>query len=173
MVDSGWSCGGRGGDVGHTVLTEGGGGPNSSTTSGKGTVFSSRGAEFFNDFIHEAGLTEVKRGGLKFTRMSADGSKLSKLDRFLVTPNLILVLPKLHSDHSPLLLRGSSLDFGPTYFKFFNSWLGDPSLTSLVVANWSWIPRGRNPFTVVFGKAQTFETPHQVLESGGIFRQER
>ena len=97
----------------------------------KGTIFSFPGASLFNDFIHDSNLIEVRSGGRKFTRMSADCRKLSKLDRFLVSPNFfslwpnpsVEILPKLHSDHSPLYFKVSVEDFGRTYFKFFNSWL--------------------------------------------------
>ena len=38
----------------------------------------------FNDFINETRLIEIPMGGRKYTRISVDGLKFSKLDRFLL-----------------------------------------------------------------------------------------
>ncbi|GKA53023.1 RNA-directed DNA polymerase, eukaryota [Tanacetum coccineum] len=43
----------------------------------------------FNDFINEARLVEIPMGGRKFTRVSDDGMKFSKLDRFLMNEEFI------------------------------------------------------------------------------------
>ena len=42
----------------------------------KGQLSLLRGLVFFNDFIHDANLIEVKSSGRRFTRMSSDGLKL-------------------------------------------------------------------------------------------------
>nr|KAJ0221738.1 hypothetical protein LSAT_V11C200067050 [Lactuca sativa] len=73
-------------------------------------------------------------GGRRFTYMNSTGDKHSKLDRFLVSlnaidawPNLnVTAMPRVHSDHCAILLSASQLDFGPTPFKLYNSWLKDP-----------------------------------------------
>ncbi|KVI03148.1 Endonuclease/exonuclease/phosphatase [Cynara cardunculus var. scolymus] len=82
----------------------------------KGSTFSFLGASRFNDFIRDSGLMEVRSGGTKFTRMSADGAKHSKLD------------------------RSDLVNFEPTYFKFFNSWLGHPEFNHLVLDLWNSSP---------------------------------
>ncbi|KAJ9553128.1 hypothetical protein OSB04_017173 [Centaurea solstitialis] len=46
-----------------------------------------RGMDDFNGFIEEGGLLEIPLAGRKFTRISDDGMKFSKLDRFLMTTN--------------------------------------------------------------------------------------
>ena len=51
----------------------------------KGSKFSYTGVALFNDFINMADLSEVTSGGRKYTRMSADRVKHSKLDRFFVS----------------------------------------------------------------------------------------
>ncbi|GJX53578.1 RNA-directed DNA polymerase, eukaryota, reverse transcriptase zinc-binding domain protein [Tanacetum coccineum] len=63
--------------------------------------------------------------------MNKAGTKLSKLDRFLILeevfealPNvLVTAIDRLWSDHNPILLHVSKSDFGPTPFKLFHSWL--------------------------------------------------
>ncbi|KAD7477694.1 hypothetical protein E3N88_00830 [Mikania micrantha] len=97
----------------------------------RNSEFDHRGARDFNAFIFEAGLHEYRMGGLKFTYMSPDGSKCSKIDRVLVCdrfyhrwPDAVLTAhPRLWSDHSPLTLSTGSMDFGPPPFKFYSSWL--------------------------------------------------
>lgn len=85
----------------------------------------------FNNFIHEAGLTDLSMGGRRFTYMRDDDLKLSKLDRFLVCSNFLTAQPHSSvkafpyefSDHSPIILSSSQTDFGPPLFRFFNSWM--------------------------------------------------
>ncbi|KAJ9564376.1 hypothetical protein OSB04_000342 [Centaurea solstitialis] len=110
----------------------------------KGSKFDSRGANCFNDFIVAANLTDLRLGGRKFTWMNADCTKLSKLDRFLVNSDFnslwpeanALALPRVFSDHCPILLETRTCDFGPIPFKFFNSWLLNPELENLVKEKW-------------------------------------
>ncbi|GJR51532.1 reverse transcriptase domain-containing protein [Tanacetum coccineum] len=69
--------------------------------------------EDFNNFINITRLVEILLGGQKFTRISDDGLKFSKLDRFLVSKgfknkwdNLSMVaLDKKLSDHCPIVLK--------------------------------------------------------------------
>lgn len=59
---------------------------------------------------------------------SPGGLKLSKLDRFLVSHDLLEIysdlivvdLDRYFADHCPILLKTTKLDFGPTPFRFFN-----------------------------------------------------
>lgn len=70
-------------------------------------------ASDFNDFTRELQLNEIPLGGRKFTRISDDGLKFSKLDRFLVTDEFKrkrgnLVRPALEHkwpDHHPIGLK--------------------------------------------------------------------
>ncbi|XP_022014661.1 uncharacterized protein LOC110914156 [Helianthus annuus] len=70
-------------------------------------------------------------GGAKYTYISDRGDKLSKLDRFLVCigfleqwPGAALTaLERRYSDHRPLLLSTTPMDFGHVPFRFYNSWL--------------------------------------------------
>nr|KAJ0202709.1 hypothetical protein LSAT_V11C500285080 [Lactuca sativa] len=100
--------------------------------------------EEFNSFIRDCELVEFNMGGRKFTWMSPDGKRLSKIDRFLVndlfletwTFVAVTALPRLHSDHCPIVLISDYVDFGPIPFKFFNSWLLLDGLSDVVRISW-------------------------------------
>ncbi|XP_071687386.1 uncharacterized protein [Rutidosis leptorrhynchoides] len=74
----------------------------------------------FNSFIDNANLVDVPLGGRAFTWMSTPGSKLSKLDRFLLSDDCVDVLHDVHVmvldtgcfDHNLLLLHIQKLDYG-------------------------------------------------------------
>lgn len=79
--------------------------------------------------------------GTRFTYLWGRGEKLSKIDRILVCddflnrwPNAKLTaLPREGwSDHTPLLLQSVASDFGPSPFRFFNSWLKIPGFDDLI-----------------------------------------
>ncbi|XP_076915204.1 uncharacterized protein LOC143574479 [Bidens hawaiensis] len=109
------------------------------------SVFDPNSALAFNNFISCASLEEYSMGERRFTYMSDDGNKLSKLDRFLVNeavmnlwPDASLkVFPRLLSDHCPLVLVTSGVHFGPAPFRFYNSWLGETSLDVIVASVFS------------------------------------
>nr|GEW98552.1 RNA-directed DNA polymerase, eukaryota [Tanacetum cinerariifolium] len=50
-----------------------------------GSTYSITEAQTFNSFIDNSGLKEMMMGGRFFTRMNKSGSKMSKLDRFLIS----------------------------------------------------------------------------------------
>ena len=72
------------------------------------------------------------------------GSKVSKLERFLISRNLLaswlshstVALPRAFLDHGPIILNDEGLDFGRIPFKVFNSWLKHPSLSEVVSKAW-------------------------------------
>ncbi|GJZ65981.1 hypothetical protein Tco_0622677 [Tanacetum coccineum] len=88
---------------------------------------------------------DIPLGGHLFTRLNKKGNKLSKLDRFLISESLAPVLQGISgyvldchiSDHRPILLSPSSVDFGPTPFKFYNSWLLDKNLHTIINEFWN------------------------------------
>nr|GEX74421.1 RNA-directed DNA polymerase, eukaryota [Tanacetum cinerariifolium] len=92
-----------------------------------GSVFNVQGANVFNSFITNAGLEEVPLGGSSFTWCHKSANKMSKLDRFLISENLLNTCPNITaitlerylSDHRPILLRESHFDYGPTLFRLF------------------------------------------------------
>nr|GFB17648.1 RNA-directed DNA polymerase, eukaryota [Tanacetum cinerariifolium] len=64
-----------------------------------GSIFNGQGADEFNSFIANAGLEEVPLGGSAFTWGHKSATKMRKLDRFLISKNLLLLALAL-----PLLL---------------------------------------------------------------------
>ncbi|KAI3784929.1 hypothetical protein L1987_44037 [Smallanthus sonchifolius] len=97
-------------------------------------------ADKFNRFIGDADLVEYNMGGQKYTYMSDNGRKLSKLDRFLVCRAFVnfwptasvTALSREYSDHCPILLSTVPHDFGHIPFRFFNSWLDIPGFVDFV-----------------------------------------
>lgn len=86
-------------------------------------------ADDFNKFIDDSKLWDVLLGGHLFTWISSKGEKLRKLDRFLITDDLMGHVPNLKaldlgrmvSYHKPIVLKQFFEDFGPIPFKFYNS----------------------------------------------------
>ncbi|GJQ94394.1 RNA-directed DNA polymerase, eukaryota [Tanacetum coccineum] len=109
-----------------------------------GSLFNSLGANAFNNFISSAGLIDIPLGGYSFTWTHKSASKMSKLDRFLVTEGLLINFPNLlglcldrHlSDHRPILMCEAKLDYGPTPFCMFHSWFSMEGFDSFVTEKW-------------------------------------
>ncbi|XP_071712859.1 uncharacterized protein [Rutidosis leptorrhynchoides] len=88
-------------------------------------------ARHFNEFIADNHLIEIPLCGRKFTRISDDGIKMSKLDRFLVSEKFcnswedqsVVALERRDSDHRPLVLRDKFINFGLKPIKVFDAWL--------------------------------------------------
>nr|GEU49700.1 RNA-directed DNA polymerase, eukaryota [Tanacetum cinerariifolium] len=110
----------------------------------RGSVFNQSGARFFNQFIKSSGLVDVKIEGFSFTWSHPSATKMSKLDRFLVSDGIILSFPSITalcldrhlSDHRPILLREILLDFGPTPFWFYHSWFSYDGFDEMVEKTW-------------------------------------
>ncbi|GJV54846.1 RNA-directed DNA polymerase, eukaryota, partial [Tanacetum coccineum] len=109
-----------------------------------GSVFHQQGARHFNDFISKAGLVEIPLGGCSFTWCHKSTSKMSKLDRFLISDNLsrscatltAISLDRFLSDHRPILLRESHYDYGPIPFKFYHHWFQFHGFDKLIEDSW-------------------------------------
>ncbi|GKB68891.1 RNA-directed DNA polymerase, eukaryota, reverse transcriptase zinc-binding domain protein [Tanacetum coccineum] len=113
-----------------------------------GTIFNVHGANAFNSFISMANLEEVSLGGCSFTLCHRSASKMSKLDRFLMSESLLSEYPNLSaitlykflSDHRPILLRESTHDYGPIPFRFFHYWLEMKGFENFVNEVWREAP---------------------------------
>ncbi|GKA22542.1 putative RNA-directed DNA polymerase, eukaryota, reverse transcriptase zinc-binding domain protein, partial [Tanacetum coccineum] len=78
-----------------------------------GSVFSHRQSEIFNEFISKSSLIDTPLGSYNFTWTNKLGTKMSKLDRFLILESFHevfphatgIVLEKGASDHRPILLK--------------------------------------------------------------------
>ncbi|GJR02160.1 RNA-directed DNA polymerase, eukaryota [Tanacetum coccineum] len=110
-----------------------------------GSIFNALGASVFNSFILDAGLEEVPLGGCAFTWCHKSATKMSKLDRFLISEGLMSSCPDISavtldrylSDHRPILLRESYFDYGPTPFRFFHYWFDLEGFNTFVEQTWN------------------------------------
>ncbi|GJY46578.1 RNA-directed DNA polymerase, eukaryota [Tanacetum coccineum] len=109
-----------------------------------GSIYNVQGATAFNLFISNAGLEEVPLGGCSFTWCHRSASKMSKLDRFLMSESLLgacpnfstITLDRYLSDHRLILLRESTHDYGPILFRFFHYWFEVDGFEKLVNEAW-------------------------------------
>ncbi|GJW16088.1 RNA-directed DNA polymerase, eukaryota, reverse transcriptase zinc-binding domain protein [Tanacetum coccineum] len=109
-----------------------------------GSVFNVHGANAFNLFISIAGLEEVPLGGCSYTWYHKSASKMSKLDRFLISgslmnscPNIsVITLKRFLSDYRPILMRESHYDYGPVSFWFFHYWFEIKGFDKVVEDSW-------------------------------------
>nr|GEW01601.1 hypothetical protein [Tanacetum cinerariifolium] len=110
-----------------------------------GSIFNARDALVFNDFFSNAGLFDFHLGGQRFTGFDKYGSKMSKLDRIMVTHNFfdawpnpsVLGLERSFLDHCPLLLRVEQPNFRPKMFKVFDHWIGDTDFLTVIKSAWA------------------------------------
>jgi hypothetical protein len=100
----------------------------------------------FSDFIYEQGLMDIPLVGGSFTWSSnRDPPSWSRIDRFLVSPSwesqfpdlLQKRLPRLCSDHFPILLDCGGIPGAKRYFKFENMWLKSEGFVDRVKLWWS------------------------------------
>ncbi|GJW48712.1 RNA-directed DNA polymerase, eukaryota [Tanacetum coccineum] len=126
-----------------------------------GCNFNPLGAQRFNAFITGSGLVEVTLGGSHFTWCHKSATKMSKLDRFLVSESVLSVYPNINaitlerylSDHRPILLRENHYDYGPTPFRFYHHWLEIDGFSKLVEDIWKDSPCvGNNAMSILMGK---------------------
>ncbi|XP_071705217.1 uncharacterized protein [Rutidosis leptorrhynchoides] len=107
-------------------------------------------ADIFNEFIVRCGLIEIDINGRKFTRISDDGLKFSKIDRFLVNNSFlqlwsdlsVIALDRHLSDHCPLILRDKIIDYGPKPFKVFDEWFNCEEVDKIIMEAWMQPIRG-------------------------------
>ncbi|MCH81419.1 LINE-1 reverse transcriptase like, partial [Trifolium medium] len=99
----------------------------------------------FNQFVEGMDVIDIPVTGKKFTWFSADGKTMSRLDRFLLSEGFIekggvtgqWIGDRDISDHCPIWLLCSKLDWGPKPFKFNNCWLDHAEFKPFVEKLWS------------------------------------
>nr|XP_009761079.1 PREDICTED: uncharacterized protein LOC104213303 [Nicotiana sylvestris] len=106
----------------------------------------SRAMEEFSDFINDHFLIDLPLSGERFTWARAeDSNSRSRLDRFLISPSwdelvpnmLQIPLPRLTSDHLPILLDGCRGRGVRAPFRFENMWLKVPGFGDKVKEWWT------------------------------------
>ncbi|GJU65562.1 RNA-directed DNA polymerase, eukaryota [Tanacetum coccineum] len=91
------------------------------------------------------GLIDLPLEGYSFTWAHKSPSKMSKLDRFLISEGLLALFPSISplcldqhlSDHRPILLRELNVHYGPTRFWFFHSWSSKKGFDKMVEDSWN------------------------------------
>ncbi|GKC31773.1 RNA-directed DNA polymerase, eukaryota [Tanacetum coccineum] len=110
-----------------------------------GSCFNVQGAASFNSFISNVGLLDIQLEGYSFTWAHPSATKMSKLDRFLMTNGFLSAFPHISalcldrhlSDHRPILLKEIISDYGPTPFRFYHSWLELPGFDDMISKSWN------------------------------------
>nr|GEX75491.1 NAC domain-containing protein 83-like [Tanacetum cinerariifolium] len=110
----------------------------------RGSCFNPSSARVFDHFISSSGLVDVKLKGYAFTWSRPSGSKMSKLDRFLVSECIFSIVPSITalcldrhlSDHRPILHHEVYSDFGPIPFRFYHSWFSLEGFDAMVEQTW-------------------------------------
>ncbi|XP_058751965.1 uncharacterized protein LOC131625083 [Vicia villosa] len=111
----------------------------------------------FSDFIDETGLVDVPCKGKRFSWFSGDGKSKSRIDRFLISNNIILswgvvgqwIGMRDVSDHCPVWLMVDKEDWSAKPFKFNNEWFNDKSFYEFVKKEWErLIVHGRGDFVL-------------------------
>lgn len=89
----------------------------------------------FNSFLREIELSVVKQGGQRFTWVSWDGQKMSKLDRFLLNKEFTDDWADVAAVVG-VTLKADILDFGPPPFRFYDHWLSHNGFDEVVKSSW-------------------------------------
>ncbi|GJT34461.1 putative RNA-directed DNA polymerase, eukaryota, reverse transcriptase zinc-binding domain protein [Tanacetum coccineum] len=121
-----------------------------------GFIFNNIEADYFNFFIDATGLVDLPIGGRCFTWMNKVGTKLSKLNRFLISEDVIDFLldirindlDRIWLDHNPILLYVDKINFGPSLFKLYNSWLLRDGFDDLIKSKWDSLDSNKSGFPI-------------------------
>lgn len=101
--------------------------------------------EEFEDFIDDMGLVNIPLIGRKFTWHRANGTSMSRLERLLLSEDWLAQwedlsqwgLQRTISDHCPILLKSTSINWGPKPFRVLNCWLMNSEFLKFVSDSWS------------------------------------
>nr|GEY62091.1 putative RNA-directed DNA polymerase, eukaryota, reverse transcriptase zinc-binding domain protein [Tanacetum cinerariifolium] len=111
--------------------------------------------------FNEVHFKSDRFGGSHFTWCHKSATKMSKLDRFLVSESVLSVCPNINaitlerflSDHRPILLKENYYDYGPTPFRFFHHWLEMDGFKKFVEDTWKSSPSaGSNALSILMSK---------------------
>ncbi|KAG5630156.1 hypothetical protein H5410_001873 [Solanum commersonii] len=115
----------------------------------------------FSECINNLQLVDPPLFGRSFTwRRGESHNSDSRIDRFLYSANLEDVflqvrqtlLPRIGSDHNPILLNCGNCNFKKSYFKFENWWLEVEGFKDKVKDWWSSFPNNGRPSYILANK---------------------
>ncbi|MCI02447.1 reverse transcriptase [Trifolium medium] len=98
----------------------------------------------FDAFLGDLELIDMPLSGRTFTSFHPNGMAMSRLDRVLISTSwsdmwgepIVRVLERDVADHCPLVLRYSSLDWGPKPFRFNNFLLQSNEFKEAIKTAW-------------------------------------
>jgi hypothetical protein len=98
----------------------------------------------FDGFIGNLKLEDLYPVGGRFTWFHSNGVAMSRLDRMLVSEEwlnlwgiqILRILPRVVSDHCPLILKSCIVESRPKPFRFCNHWLLHKDFKELVEGAW-------------------------------------
>lgn len=105
----------------------------------------SRAMKSFSDFIQHMGLVDLPLQGAFYTwHRGEDSLQASRIDRFLLSSEWNeyfgsvkqIALPRVVSDHKPIVLESGDWSSDPSYFKFENMWWQQEGFLDLVKQWW-------------------------------------
>jgi len=108
----------------------------------------------FSDCINDLELVDPPLSGGSYTwRRGESQNSASRIDRFLYSPEWEdrfsqvkqTLLPRLGSDHNPILLSCGDWEFKKSYFKFENWWLEVEGFRERVKEWWNSFPNTGRP----------------------------
>jgi hypothetical protein len=136
----------------------------------------------FHNCLNTCNLLDLGFNGPRFTWTNKRdrGLVMERLDRFFCNPSwqqlfeesTVLHLPRVHSDHTPILLdtEPAQHHFGDRPFRFETIWLTDPSFPKLVHESWQTFPNNVN---LALADFTTRVTSWNKQEFGNIFYRKR
>lgn len=98
----------------------------------------------FQNFVHDANLVDLPLVGRKYTWYRPNGTAMRRLDRFLLSKTWLEKWPHLSqwagarglSDHCPIILKETKLNWGPKPFRVFNGWRDFSGYGDFVKEQW-------------------------------------
>nr|GEY34903.1 RNA-directed DNA polymerase, eukaryota [Tanacetum cinerariifolium] len=143
-----------------------------SSNERSGSCFNPYSSRRFNDFVNNSGLVDIRLEGYAFTWSHPSGSKMSKLDRFLISDGIYnsfpfitaICLDRHLSDHCPILLQEVRMDFGPIPFRIFHSWFYLSGFDNMIQTTWSSFSHSDRNAMIRFKKTPGPESNDQGLE---------
>uniref|UniRef100_A0A453Q9V0 Endonuclease/exonuclease/phosphatase domain-containing protein n=1 Tax=Aegilops tauschii subsp. strangulata TaxID=200361 RepID=A0A453Q9V0_AEGTS len=120
----------------------------------------------FNDWINKWCLMEINVANRKFTwSNNQDDPIFATIDRIFVSLNwdahfplsMVTALPRVGSDHTPLVLdTGAWRVTSPRIFRFEKWWLDHPNLKKMVIDTWNTSVPGKTAMDIWMNKGKLF-----------------
>lgn len=93
----------------------------------------------FSTFINDLQLIDLQMGGRNYTWYMRNGEAMSRLDRFLLSQEMLnalescvqLGLKRKISDHCPVILKPDNRYCGTKPFRVLNCWTDDPEFIKI------------------------------------------